>query len=131
MNTKMIIGLCASGAGFIAGLLYGKVDGILICLLAMTSIDYITGILKGIYDKKLSSEIGFKGICRKILIYIIVAVGHLLDVHIVGSGDSFRAAFIFYYVANEGISIIENCAHMGLPVPEKLRNILDQVKNEN
>lgn len=89
--------------------------------------DYITGIMCAVADKKLSSEVGFKGICRKVLIFMLVGIANILDVQVIGTGSVLRTAVIFFYLSNEGISLLENAAHLGLPIPEKLKLVLEQL----
>ena len=96
-------------------------------LIAFVVIDYITGVMCAIADKSLSSAIGFKGICRKVLIFALVGVGHILDTQVVGNGSVMRTAVIFFYISNEGVSLIENAVHLGLPVPQKLKDVLEQL----
>ena len=112
--------------GFI-GWFLGGMDGFLYALIAFAVIDYITGVLCAISDKTLSSAVGFKGICRKVLIFLLVGIAHILDVQVIGTGSVLRTAVIFFYLSNEGVSIIENAAHLGLPIPEKLKAILEQL----
>lgn len=120
--------------GFL-GWFLGGVDGFLYALIAFTVIDYITGVMCAITDKKLSSSVGFKGICRKVLIFTLVGIGNIVDVYVLGQGGVLRTAVIFFYLSNEGVSIMENTAHLGLPIPEKLKDILEQLHerggNEN
>lgn len=120
--------ITAIGA-FFGGIL-GGFDGFLYALIAFVIIDYVTGVMVGILQKKLSSSIGFKGIFKKVLIFIMVAIAHIVDKKVLGTGSSIRTAVIFFYVSNEGISILENAVKIGLPVPEKLKNILKQLKDE-
>ena len=96
-------------------------------LIAFVVIDYITGVMCAISDKKLSSAVGFKGICRKVLIFALVGGGHILDTRVIGAGSVLRTAVIFFYLSNEGISLLENAAHLGLPVPKKLKDVLEQL----
>ena len=96
----------------------------LFALIAFVVIDYITGVMCAISDKKLSSAVGFKGICRKVLIFALVGGGHILDTRVIGAGSVLRTAVIFFYLSNEGISLLENAAHLGLPVPKKLKDVL-------
>ena len=96
-------------------------------LLAFVVLDYITGIMCAIAHKKLSSVVGFKGICRKVLIFALVGVGHLLDTQVIGSGSVLRTAVIFFYLSNEGLSLVENAAYLGLPIPGKLHKVLEQL----
>ena len=109
------------------GYFLGGCDGLLYALLAFVVLDYITGIMCAVADKKLSSEVGFKGICRKVLIFALVGVGHLLDVQIFGETGVLRTAIIFFYLSNEGLSLVENAAYLGLPIPEKLHKVLEQL----
>ena len=90
-------------------------------------LDYITGIMCAVVDKKLSSEVGFKGLFRKVLIFSLVGISHALDAQVIGSGSVLRTAVIFFYLSNEGVSIVENAAHLGLPIPEKLKVVLEQL----
>ena len=112
--------------GFL-GWFLGGVDGFLYALIAFVVIDYITGVMCAISDKTLSSEVGFKGICRKVLIFLLVGIGHIVDAQVIGSGGVLRTAVIFFYLSNEGVSLIENAAHLGLPVPDKLKAVLEQL----
>ena len=109
------------------GYFLGGCDGLLYTLLAFVVLDYLTGIMCAIVDKKLSSEIGFRGIFKKVLIFVLVGVGHLLDVQVLGEVGILRTAVIFFYLSNEGVSLIENAAHLGLPIPEKLKAVLEQL----
>jgi len=104
-------------------------DGFLYALLAFVVIDYITGLMCAVLDKKLSSEVGFRGIFKKVLIFSLVAIGHIIDKSVIGDGSVIRTAVIFFYLSNEGVSILENAAHIGLPVPQKLKDILEQLHN--
>ena len=109
------------------GYFLGGCDGLLYTLLAFVVLDYATGVMAAIADHKLSSAIGFRGIFRKVLIFALVGVGHLLDVQILGAVGVLRTAVIFFYLSNEGVSLIENAAHLGLPIPEKLKAVLEQL----
>ena len=104
----------------------GGCDGLLYALLGFVIMDYITGVMCAIADKKLSSEVGFKGLCRKVLIFILVGAANIIDVQIIGTGSVLRTAVIFFYISNEGLSLIENAGHLGLPIPEKLKAVLEQ-----
>lgn len=114
--------------GFL-GWFLGGIDGFLYALIAFTVIDYITGVMCAITDKNLSSAVGFKGICRKVLIFTMVGIGNIVDVYVLGEGGVLRTAVIFFYLSNEGVSILENSAHLGLPIPEKLKEVLEQLHN--
>ena len=109
------------------GYFLGGCDGLLYALLAFVVLDYITGIMCAIADKKLSSAVGFKGICRKVLIFALVGIGHLLVKQVIGSGSVLRTAIIFFYLSNEGLSLVENAAYLGLPIPSKLHKVLEQL----
>jgi toxin secretion/phage lysis holin len=116
-----------AGIGGWLGWFLGGCDGLLYALIVFVVIDYITGVMCAIADKKLSSATGFKGICRKVLIFLLVGIAHILDVNIIGSGSVLRTAAVFFYISNEGVSIMENAAHLGLPVPVKLKEVLEQL----
>lgn len=109
------------------GWFLGGCDGLLYTLIAFVVIDYITGIMCAVADKKLSSAVGFKSICKKVLIFALVGLGHILDTRVIGAGSVLRTAVIFFYLSNEGVSLIENAAHLGLPVPKKLKDVLEQL----
>lgn len=114
----------------VCGFLWGELDGLFYALIAFIAIDYITGIAVACVQKNLSSEIGFKGIAKKILILILVAIGHMLDSQVIGGGGVCRSAVIGFYIANEGISILENAGNIGLPLPKKLVDVLKQLKSK-
>lgn len=109
------------------GYFLGGCDGLLYALLAFIVLDYITGVMCAVVDKKLSSAVGAKGIFRKIIILALVGIGHLLDTHVLGGGGVLRTAVIFFYLSNEGLSLVENAAYLGLPIPAKLRKVLEQL----
>lgn len=109
------------------GWFLGGYDGLLYALIAFVVIDYITGVMCAINDHTLSSEVGFRGICRKVLIFLLVGIANILDVHVIGTGSVLRTAIIFFYISNEGVSLLENAGHLGLPIPQKLKSILAQL----
>ena len=109
------------------GYFLGGCDGLLIALVMFAAVDYITGVMCAINDQKLSSEVGFRGICRKVLIFILVGIANILDVEVIGTGSVLRTAIIFFYLSNEGVSLLENAAHLGLPIPKKLKDVLAQL----
>ena len=113
------------------GYFLGGCDGILYALLAFVVIDYITGVMCAINDKSLSSAVGFRGICRKVLIFLLVGIANILDVQVVGTGSVLRTAVIFFYISNEGVSLLENAAYLGLPVPEKIKEVLEQLHDRS
>ena len=109
------------------GFFLGGLDGMLTALIIFVVLDYVTGVMCAISDKKLSSEVGFRGIFRKVLIFILVGVANIVDVHVVGTGSALRGAVVAFYLSNEGLSMLENAAHLGLPIPDKLKEILAQL----
>ena len=123
-NVAQVV-FAAVGGGI--GWFFGELDGFFYALLAFVVIDYLTGVMCAIADRSLSSEVGVRGIFRKVLIFVMVGAGHILDAQVVGSGDALRTAVIFFYISNEGVSLLENAAHIGLPVPEKLKDVLAQL----
>ena len=122
--------IIASIGGWL-GYFLGGSDGLLITLVTLVVVDYITGVMRAINDRELSSSVGFKGICRKVLIFSIVGIANILDVHIIGTGYVLRTAVIFFYISNEGISILENSARLGLPIPKKMQEILTQLHDKS
>jgi toxin secretion/phage lysis holin len=121
------IQLALSAVGGTIGWFFGGMDGLIYALLVFVIADYITGVMCAIADKKLSSEVGFKGICKKVLIFVMVGVGHIMDTYLIGNGEVLRTAVIFFYCSNEGVSMLENAGHLGLPIPAKLKDILEQL----
>lgn len=113
------------------GYFLGGCDGLLYALIAFVVIDYITGVMCAINDKTLSSEVGFRGICRKVLIFLLVGIANIIDVQVIGTGSVLRTAVIFFYISNEGVSLLENAAHLGLPVPEKIKTVLEQLHDRS
>ena len=120
----------SAGLGAVLGDVVGGIDGILYVLIAFVVVDYLTGVLCAIEEHNLSSSIGFKGISRKVVIFCLVGVAHVLDEQVLGAGSMLRTAVIFFYAANEGISITENAGRMGLPVPEKLQAMFRQLRDK-
>ena len=127
--TKIQAGVTAFGGWM--GYFLGGTDGLMIALMVMMGLDYLTGVLCAIADKTLSSAVGFKGICRKLVLLMLVGVAHVLDVHVVGDGSALRAAVICFYMSNEGLSLLENAARLGLPIPERMKEILAQLHKKN
>ena len=113
------------------GYFLGGCDGLLIALVVFVVVDYLTGVMCAIADHKLSSAVGFKGICRKVLIFLLVGIANILDVQVIGSGSVLRTAVIFFYISNEGVFLVENAAHLGLPVPDKLKDVLEQLHDRD
>ena len=119
------LGFATIGGFF--GWFLGGFDGFLYALVAFVVLDYITGIMCAVLDKSLSSEIGFRGIFKKVLIFSLVGIGHIIDQSVIGDGSVIRTAVIFFYLSNEGVSVLENAAYIGLPVPQKLKDVLEQL----
>ena len=127
--TRIQVAITILGGWF--GYFLGGMDGLLITLLVFVALDYITGLMCAITNKKLSSEVGFEGLFRKVLIFALVGVAHIVDVNVIGDGSALRSAVICFYLSNEGLSVIENAAFLGLPVPEKMKDILIQLHNRS
>ena len=125
------IQLIFSAVGGWLGYFLGGCDGLLYALLAFVVIDYITGVMCAINDRTLSSEVGFRGICRKVLIFLLVGIANILDVQVIGTGSMLRTAVIFFYISNEGVSLLENASHLGLPVPEQIKTVLEQIHSRS
>ena len=109
------------------GYFLGGCDGLLIALVVFVVADYITGVMCAVTDRKLNSEVGFKGICRKVIIFMLVTIAHVIDVTVIATGSVLRTAVTFFYLANVGLSVTENAAHLGLPIPETLKEVLEQL----
>ncbi len=122
-----LIQLIFTAIGGWLGYFLGGCDGLLVALVVFVVTDYITGVMCAVNDKRLNSEVGFRGICRKVLIFMLVGIAQILDVNIIGTGSILRTATIFFYLSNEGVSILENAGHLGLPIPEKLKYVLEQL----
>ena len=125
------IQLAFAAVGGWLGYFLGGCDGPLYALIAFVAIDYITGVMCAISDKTLSSEVGFRGICRKVLIFLLVGIGNIIDVQVLGSPGALRTAVIFFYLSNEGVSLLENAAHLGLPVPDAIKTVLEQLHDRS
>ena len=125
------IQLAFAAVGGWLGYFLGGCDGMLYALIAFVAIDYITGVMCAISDKTLSSEVGFRGICRKVLIFLLVGIGNIIDVQVLGSPGVLRTAVIFFYLSNEGVSLLENAAHLGLPVPDAIKTVLEQLHDRS
>lgn len=120
-----------TGVGGWLGWFLGGCDGLLYALIAFVVIDYLTGVMCAINGHNLSSEVGFRGICRKVLIFLLVGIANILDVQVIGAGSVLRTAVIFFYISNEGVSLLENAAHLGLPVPEAIKVVLEQLHDRS
>jgi toxin secretion/phage lysis holin len=123
--------LIFTAIGGYIGWFLGGFDGLIYALVAFVVIDYITGVMVAVLEKKLSSNIGFKGIFKKVLIFTFVGIGHIIDFHIIKNGSAVRTAVIFFYLSNEGLSIVENATRIGLPVPEQLKAVFKELRKED
>jgi toxin secretion/phage lysis holin len=124
------IQLLITALGGWMGWFMGGLDGFLYALIAFVVIDYITGVMCAVLEKRLSSEVGARGIFKKILIFVLVGIGHIVDTHLLGSGSAVRTAVICFYISNEGVSLLENTSRIGLPIPQKLKDVLSQLHGE-
>ena len=130
MDQILTIRLYAAGIGIVVGEFLGNFDDLLYARVVFVATDYVTGVLRAIVEKQLSSAIGFKGICKKVCIFTLVGVANVLDIHIIGSGCVLRSAVIFFYLSNEGISIVGHAARMGLPVPKKRQEAMKEIREK-
>ncbi len=112
------------------GFVLGGFDGFLYALIGFMAVDYCTGLMCAIIEKKLSSIIGFRGIFKKVLILVMVGIAHAIDRHIIGTDEGIRTAVLMFYMSNEGVSLLENAARIGLPIPVKLKDILAQLRGK-
>ena len=124
------IELVIAALGAWIGLFLGECDKLIIALVVFIVADYLTGVMRATIEKKLSSEVGFRGICKKILIFVMVGIANVLDTKVIGVPGVLRTAAIFFYISNEGISLLENAVAVGLPVPEQIRDVLEQLRKE-
>ena len=114
--------------GAVVGFLFGDMRGCLVALLCFIILDFITGVLTGIVEKNLSSEVAWRGIIRKLIEILIVSAAHIFDKYVCGSGDIILTAVCFLFISTEGISLLENAARLGVPIPKKLVEALSQLK---
>ena len=126
---KIQIAITAIGGWL--GYFLGGLDGLMIALIVLMTLDYVSGVMCAIIDRKLSSAVGFKGVCKKVFILMLVGVAHIIDLHVVGTGSALRGAVICFYMSNEGLSLLENAAYIGLPIPDKLKAVLEQLHDRD
>lgn len=124
------IQIVLTAIGGYIGFFVGGLDGLMYAIIAMVIADYITGVMLAIIDKKLSSDIGFRGIFKKVLIFVMIGIANIVDVYLIKNGSAIRTAVLFFYISNEGISILENVSRIGLPIPDKLKNVLEQLSTK-
>jgi len=130
MNWEILYKTITTAVGAIVGYIFGEWSVLLQILLAFVIIDYVSGLLASGVEGKLSSKVGFRGIVKKIMIFVLVAVGHLVD-KAIGDGSMIQNAIIFFYLGNELLSILENAGRTGLPVPEQVKNAVDVLKGKS
>lgn len=128
---QIIIDSIAGAVGVVLGFMYGEVTGLFWALIAFMATDYITGVIVAAVNKQLSSEVGFRGLAKKLMILVFVSLGHIADMYVLGGTPVAMSAVMLFYIANEGLSIIENAGNLGLPVPKKLKDIMVQLKKES
>lgn len=128
---QIIIDSIAGAVGAVLGFMYGEVTGLFWALIAFMALDYITGVVVAAINKQLSSEVGFRGLAKKLMILVFVSLGHIADMYVLGGTPVAMSAVMLFYIANEGLSIIENAGNLGLPVPKKLKDIMVQLKKES
>lgn len=128
---QIIIDSIAGAVGAVLGFMYGEVTGLFWALIAFMATDYITGVVVAAINKQLSSEVGFRGLAKKLMILVFVSLGHIADIYVLGGTPVAMSAVMLFYIANEGLSIIENAGNLGLPVPKKLKDIMAQLKKES
>ena len=130
-KVQIIIDSIAGAVGAVLGFMYGEVTGLFWALIAFMATDYITGVVVAAVNKQLSSEVGFRGLAKKLMILVFVSLGHIADMYVLGGTPVAMSAVMLFYIANEGLSIIENAGNLGLPVPKKLKDIMAQLKKES
>ena len=130
LQTWRDIQLVITAFGGIIGAFLGSMDGLLYTLIAFIIIDYVTGFFCAIVERDLSSEVGARGIAKKVVILLLVGIANLIDINVIGTGAVVRTAVIFFYLSNEGVSILENAGRLGLPIPSKLKAVLAQLRDD-
>lgn len=130
-KTLSVLQYVLSAIGGFLGWFLGGVDGFMTAIIWFVIIDYLTGVMVAIVEKKLSSKVGFRGIFKKVIIFCLIGISNILDIYVIKSGSAIRLAVIMFYIYNEGVSILENVSVLGLPVPQKLKDVLEQVGNHD
>lgn len=129
---KNVVKVVTAAGGGAIGFLFGEMDGLLIALISFICLDYISGVLVGASRRKLNSQIGYKGLCKKAMVLVIVAMAHIIDSQVLGGSKSvFRSAVCCMFISNEGMSILENAGKLGLPLPKKLKSFLEQLRDKS
>ena len=123
---NIMAGLCT-----ILSFLFGDIEGLMVALIALIILDYISGVIAAAVEKRLSSEVGAKGIAKKIFMLLIVALANIVDINVIGDGHVLKTVTVVFYICNECISLIENAGRIGVPVPKKLLDVLEQLRDRD
>ena len=123
---KIMAGVCT-----ILSFLFGDMEGLMVALIALIILDYISGVIAAAVEKRLSSEVGAKGIAKKIFMLLIVALANIVDINVIGDGHVLKTVTVVFYICNECISLIENAGRIGVPVPKKLLDVLEQLRDKD
>lgn len=123
---NILAGVCA-----VLSFLFGDMEGLMVALVALIILDYISGVIAAAVGKRLSSEVGAKGIAKKIFMLLIVALANIVDINVIGDGHVLKTVTVVFYICNECISLIENAGRIGVPVPKKLLDVLEQLRDKD
>ena len=123
---NILAGVCT-----VLSFLFGDMEGLMVALIALIILDYISGVIAAAVEKRLSSEVGAKGIAKKIFMLLIVALANIVDINVVGDGHVLKTVTVVFYICNECISLIENAGRIGVPVPKKLLDVLEQLRDKD
>ena len=123
---NILAGVCT-----VLSFLFGDIEGLMVALVALIILDYISGVIAATVEKRLSSEVGAKGIAKKIFMLLIVALANIVDINVIGDGHVLKTVTVVFYICNECISLIENAGRIGVPVPKKLLDVLEQLRDKD
>ena len=123
---NIMAGICT-----VLSFLFGDMEGLMVALVALIILDYISGVIAAAVEKRLSSEVGAKGIAKKIFMLLIVALANIVDINVIGDGHVLKTVTVVFYICNECISLIENAGRIGVPVPKKLLDVLEQLRDRD
>ena len=123
---NILAGVCT-----VLSFLFGDIEGMMVALIALIVLDYISGVIAAAVEKRLSSEVGAKGIAKKIFMLLIVALANIVDINVIGDGHVLKTVTVVFYICNECISLIENAGRIGVPVPKKLLDVLEQLRDKD
>ena len=123
---NILAGVCT-----VLSFLFGDMEGLMVALIALIILDYISGVIAAAVEKRLSSEVGAKGIAKKIFMLLIVALANIVDINVIGDGHVLKTVTVVFYICNECISLIENAGRIGVPVPKKLLDVLEQLRDRD